>query len=230
MRQLVLISSLAWRLLSVHAEVLRPSAFPFTSSMPPGSKLLGSIVIFREAARAPLSTQYVANGESWHACNSTSQSTDHKVTLSLVSEKDGSAVTRTHASQGPSSGPRPPHTHAGCEAGSITAVGMKQAVSFGRYLKKRYLEPLRQVYPSSSSSSANDWLRVIAAKAITASKGRNKSLATLSGVLSGLFVGSDDHGSKEGDEGQTRAIQVLIPSHQKDGKALLGQIMSFIDS
>jgi hypothetical protein len=217
MRQLFLISAFALHLSSVQAEVLQPSAFPLTSSMQPGSKLMGAIVIFREAARAPLSTQYVANGESWHACNSSSQSIDHKVTLSLISEKDGTAVTRTHASQGTSSGPRPPHIHAGCEAGSITTVGMKQAMSFGSYLKKRYLETLHQTYPSSSSS-ANDWLRVTAAKAITASKGRNKSLATLTGVLSGLLMDSDDKSSKEGGR-QTRAIQVLIPSHQKYGKA-----------
>ena len=125
---------------------------------------------------------------------------------------------------GAGNGPRPPRMDGGCEVGAITAQGIQQAVDFGTWLRKRYLESLHHGHPSSSSLV--DLIRATAAKAVTASKWRNKSLATLTGVLSGLLVG------KEG-----QIVPVHVPSHHKDeylvpnsmGCKALGLMMRLMD-
>eukprot|EP00195_Chlamydomonas_chlamydogama_P017114 CAMPEP_0202896474 /NCGR_PEP_ID=MMETSP1392-20130828/5471_1 /ASSEMBLY_ACC=CAM_ASM_000868 /TAXON_ID=225041 /ORGANISM="Chlamydomonas chlamydogama, Strain SAG 11-48b" /LENGTH=444 /DNA_ID=CAMNT_0049581845 /DNA_START=76 /DNA_END=1407 /DNA_ORIENTATION=+ len=141
------------------------------SLIPKDAKLKMVTVVFRDAARTPLTERYTERGMTWSMCSSNRQAP--KLQLQTPS---GQAVP-----------PKQPHSHkalaGGCQMGMITDVGYKQAEDLGTWLRSRYLTKLQD-----PATKDHELLQAH-------STHHTRSLTSLQAVLQGMLQGGGAGGA-----------------------------------
>ena len=149
-------------------------------------------VVFRHGARTPLSSNYwPALVKEWDVCGKLYDA--HPIT---VMEENGQ--------------PRPVNEHdakqvatvypGNCHKGELTREGQRQARSFGRYLRQRYGEQFDCLPDEYTENSVYG-----------RTTNYSRTIATLQGVLTGLFPGSAAAASSSSSSASASSSSISIP-------------------
>ncbi|GBF87361.1 hypothetical protein Rsub_00072 [Raphidocelis subcapitata] len=141
----------------------------------PGARVVSAQVVFRHGARTPLSTVFYGDVE-W-ACDEAYPGAD----LNLTSPSGGAPPPLVDAADAP-------RLPGGCREGTLTQRGYRMALDLGAALRRRYVQQLR-LLPEAAPPRRGAGAGAGAAEGLVVAHttGYRRTVATLKGVLTGLF-------------------------------------------